>query len=287
MGYTDLYLKLPTASQHGKEKDPSVYVFGVPFDATCSYKPGTRFGPDAIRDAFVNIEINSTEYNVNLEDFTIEDVGNIKTTVNPAVMLDVVGKVSKELFDKGKQTVILGGEHLITYGTFMSTPPNTALIVFDAHYDLRDEYADMKMSHATFLRRLIEQRGAGNIIHVGARGFSAEEADFRDKMKIKTISGKELLDGDCGKRLKDMISVFNDAYLSIDLDVVDPAFAPGVGTPEALGITPHQLMNLVYALEGKRIKFFDIVELSPPYDNGSTVALAAKLMAEVICMSRS
>lgn len=285
MSYIDLYLTAPTVTQQGKEKEPSVYVFGVPFDATCSYKPGTRFGPNAIRHAFVNIEINSTRYDVELEHITIEDLGNIKITVNPAVMLDVVEKVTKELITKNKQVAILGGEHLLTFGTFVSMPENVALVVFDAHYDLRDEYADMKLSHASFLRRIVEKRGAGNIVHVGARGFSAEEADYRNKMNLRSISTKELQNSNGVKLLKDAISSFDDVYISIDLDVVDPAFAPGVGTPESLGITSHQLVDLVYTLEEKKIKCFDIVELSPPYDNGATASLAAKLMAEIICMS--
>ena len=285
MSYIDLYLTAPTVTQQGKEKEPSVYVFGVPFDATCSYKPGTRFGPNAIRHAFVNIEINSTRYDVELEHIAIEDLGNIKITVNPAMMVDVVRKITKELIAKNKQLAVLGGEHLLTFGTFMSMPENTALIVFDAHYDLRDEYADMKLSHATFLRRIIEKKGSGNIVHVGARGFSAEEADYRKKMNLRSISTTELQNSNGVKLLKDAISSFDNVYISIDLDVVDPAFAPGVGTPESLGITSHQLMDLVYALEEKKIKCFDIVELSPPYDNGATASLASKLMAEIICMS--
>jgi agmatinase len=285
MSYVDLYLAAPTASQQGKNKEPDVYVFGIPFDATCSYKPGTRFGPNALRHAFVNIEINSTRYNIELEDFTIEDLGNVKFTVNSSVMLDIAGKVTGEVIAKNKQTVILGGEHLLTFGTFTSMPENTPLVVFDAHYDLRDEFTDTKFSHATFLRRVIEKRGSGDIVHIGARGFSAEEADFRDKMKLQSISGKELLNGDGIKLFKDAISTFDSMYVSVDLDIVDPAFAPGVGTPEALGITSQQLMDLVYVMEDKKIKCFDIVELSPPFDTGATAVLAAKLMAEIIIMN--
>jgi agmatinase len=285
MSYVDLYLAAPTASQQGKNKEPDVYVFGIPFDATCSYKPGTRFGPNALRHAFVNIEINSTRYDIELEDFTIEDLGNVKFTVNSSVMLDIAGKVTNEVIAKNKQTVILGGEHLLTFGTFTSMPENTPLVVFDAHYDLRDEFTDTKFSHATFLRRVIEKRGSGDIVHIGARGFSAEEADFRDKMKLQSISGKELLNGDGIKLFKDAISTFDSMYVSVDLDIVDPAFAPGVGTPEALGITSQQLMDLVYVMEDKKIKCFDIVELSPPFDTGATAVLAAKLMAEIIIMN--
>ncbi|MBI5133349.1 MAG: arginase family protein, partial [Thaumarchaeota archaeon] len=220
MSYADLYLSAPTASQEGKNKEPDVYVFGIPFDATCSYKSGTRFGPNALRHAFVNIEINSTRYDVQLEDLTIEDLGNTKFTVNSSVMLDMVEKITGEVIAKKKQTVILGGEHLLTFGTFMSMPDDTPLVVFDAHYDLRDEFTDTKFSHATFLRRVIEKRGTGNIVHVGARGFSAEEADFRNKMNLKSIADKELLNGNGIKLFKDAISSFDNMYVSIDLDVV-------------------------------------------------------------------
>ncbi|NMJ86683.1 MAG: agmatinase [Thaumarchaeota archaeon] len=285
MSYVDLYLTKPITTQHGINKESDVYMFGVPFDSTCSYKPGTRFGPNSLRDAFVNIEINSTRYKAELEDLTIEDLGNVKFTVNPSFMLDMVGKVTKDIIAKNKQTIILGGEHLITFGTFMSMPNDTPLIIFDAHYDLRDEFTDTKFSHATFLRRIIEKRGSETIVHVGARGFSAEEMDFRDKMDLKSISGKQLMSDNGIKLFKDAISSFDNMYVSIDLDVVDPAFAPGVGTPEALGITSQQLMDLVYVMEDKKIKCLDIVELSPPYDTGATSILAAKLMAEIIIMN--
>jgi agmatinase len=104
-------------------------------------------------------------------------------------------------------------------------------------------------------------------------------------MNVRSISDKELRNGNGTKLLNDAISSFSDVYVSIDLDVVDPAFAPGVGTPEAFGITSHQLMDLVYTLEDKKIRYFDIVELSPPYDTGATSSLAAKLMAEIILMN--
>ena len=285
MSYTNLFLAAPTVSQKGINEDPDVRIFGIPFDATCSFRPGTRFGPDAIRQTFVNIEINSTRYNLKLEDLTIEDLGNVKFSVNASTMLDMAGKVMGEVIAKNKQTVILGGEHLLTYGTFMSLPHDVGLVVFDAHYDLRDELTDTKLSHGTFLRRVIEKRGNTNIVHVGARGFNTEEVNFRNKMNLKSISGKELVSGTGLKMFRDTLSSFDNVYVSIDLDVVDPAFAPGVGTPEALGITPQQLMDLIYAMEDKKIKYFDIVELSPPYDNGTTAALAAKLMAEIIIMN--
>jgi len=167
----------------------------------------------------------------------------------------------------------------------MSFPKDTGYIVFDAHYDLRDEYADTKQSHAAYLRRIVEKRGAENIIHVGARSYTKEELEFKLEHHIKTITDKEIRDGNGPKLVKDAISTFDKMYLSIDLDVLDPAFAPGIGNPEALGITSRELFEMIYSMQEKSISCMDIVELCPPYDNGSTASVAAKLMAEVIAMS--
>ena len=202
-------------------------------------------------------------------------------------LIDMVGKIISELAAKDKQIFVLGGEHSLTYGTYMSFPKDTGFIVFDAHYDLRDEYADTKQSHAAYLRRIVEKRGAENIIHVGARSFAKEELEFKLEHNIRTISDKEIRDGNGPKLVKDAVSTFDKMYLSIDLDVLDPAFAPGVGNPEALGITSRELFDMIYSMEEKSIPCMDIVELCPPYDNGATASIAAKLIAEVISMTVS
>jgi len=137
-----------------EKAEPAAIVFGVPFDSTHSYKPGTRFGPDAIRDSFNNIEIFHPQFQVDLETVNIEDLGNTKHTVVAEEMLDMVKKITTELQQRNKQLIILGGEHLITLGSYMSFPKETGYVVFDAHYDLRDEYADIKLSHAAYLRIL-------------------------------------------------------------------------------------------------------------------------------------
>jgi agmatinase len=180
--------------------------------------------------------------------------------------------------------VILGGEHSLTYGTYTSFPKETGYIVFDAHYDLRDEYADSRLSHAAYLRRVVEKRGAENIVHVGARSFVKEELAFLREHNIKTISDKQIRNGDGPKLVKDALSVFDKTYVSVDLDVLDPAFAPGVGTPEAVGITSREMFDMVYAMEGSKISCLDIVELNPTYDNGATASLAAKLMSTIIAL---
>jgi len=262
-------------------------IFGVPFDSTHSYKPGCRFGPDAIRGTFNNIEIFQPEFGVDLEVVNINDLGNTKHTVVATEMLQMVENITSELKKQSKQIIILGGEHLITLGSFTCFPKDTGYVVFDAHYDLRDQYADIKLSHAAYLRRLVEKLGSENIVHVGARAFVKEELVFLKEHNIATVSDKEIRNGNGTKSLKDITSTFDSLYLSIDLDVLDPAFAPGVGNPEAVGISSRELYDLITILQNKKIVAADMVELNPTYDNGSTASMAAKLIATIIAMNLS
>lgn len=265
--------------------EPVAILFGVPFDSTHSYKPGTKFGPDAIRDTFNNIEIFHPQLQLDLESVNIEDLGNTRHTVVAEEMLTMVQKITTELLQRNKQIVILGGEHLITLGSYTSFPKETGYLVFDAHYDLRDEYADNKLSHAAYLRRIVEKRGAENIIHVGARAFVKDELSFLTEHNIKIISDKDIREGYGPKLVKDAISTFDKIYTSFDLDVLDPAFAPGVGNPEANGITSREFFDMVYSIEGTKVTGFDIVELNPNYDSGATASLAAKIMSIMIALN--
>lgn len=286
MSFLDLYLNTsPMITSSDSGKDPVAIIFGVPFDSTHSYKPGTRFGPDAIRDAFNNIEIFHPRFQVDLETVSIKDLGNTKHTVVATEMLEMVKKITTELLERKKQLFILGGEHLITLGAYPSFPKDTGYIVFDAHYDLRDEYADTKLSHATYLRRIVEERGSDNIVHVGARAFVQEELAFLKEYNIKTVLDKDIRDGNGPKLIKDITSVFDKMYTSFDLDVLDPAYAPGVGNPEAEGITSRELFDMIYSLEDKKITGVDIVELNPSHDNGATASLAAKIMSTMMAMN--
>ena len=285
MSFLEFYMNDNPLIISPSEGEPDATVFGIPFDSTHSYKPGCRFGPDVIRDAFNNIEIFHPELQVDLETANIEDLGNAKHTVVASKMLDMARKITRELVEKNRQLFILGGEHLITYGTYTSFPKETGYVVFDAHYDLRDEYADTKLSHASYLRRIIEEKGADNILHVGARAFVKEELEFLKEKKIKTISDKEIRQGKAPQILKDYISTFDKLYTSFDLDVLDPAFAPGVGNPEAVGITSRDLFDMIYSFENIKVTGVDIVELNPTYDNGSTSSLAAKIMSTLIALN--
>jgi agmatinase len=277
----------PLIISPNENSKPVATIFGVPFDSTHSYKPGCRFGPDAIRDAFNNIEIFQPEFGVDLEAEAISDLGNTKHTVVAVEMLQMVKDVTSELKKQDKQIIILGGEHLITLGSFTCFPKDTGYVVFDAHYDLRDQYADTKLSHAAYLRRIVEERGSENIVHVGARAFVKEELAFLKEHNIATVSDKEISNGNGPKLLKDVTSTFDRVYLSVDLDVLDPAFAPGVGNPEAVGISSRELYDLITTLQNKKIVAADMVELNPTYDNGSTASMAAKMIATIIAMNLS
>ena len=279
--------KSPLIMNPNDNSESVAIIIGVPFDSTHSYKPGCRFGPDVIRDAFNNIEIFQPEFGIDLETVNINDLGNTKHTVVAAEMLQMVENITSELKKQNKQLIILGGEHLITLGSFTCFPKDTGYVVFDAHYDLRDQYADIKLSHAAYLRRIIEKRGSENIVHVGARAFVKEELAFLKEHNISTVSDKEIRDGSGPKLLKDITSTFDNIYLSIDLDVLDPAFAPGVGNPEAVGISSRELYDLVTTLQNKKIVAADIVELNPTYDNGATASMAAKMISTIIAMNLS
>ena len=286
MSYADLYLTdSPRIISPSDGPEPAAKLFGVPFDSTHSYKPGCRFGPDAIRDTFNNIEIFMPQFGVDLEQIKIEDLGNLEHTVVVENMIDMVRKTTTELKDSSNQLIILGGEHSLTYGSYMSYPKDTGYIVFDAHYDLRNEYAGTKLSHAAYLRRIVEERGPDNIIHVGARAYVKEELEYLTEHGIKTISDSEIRSGDGPKLLEKLSENFENTYLSIDLDVLDPAFAPGVGNPEAIGITSRELYDMIVSLKNKQIKAADIVELNPTFDNGATASLAARMISIIISMN--
>jgi len=286
MSFLDLYLnRNPLITSSGDGHGCAATVFGVPFDSTHSYKPGCRFGPDAIRDAFNNIEVFHPELQVDLEDAGIEDLGNTTHTVVASEMVDMVRKVTKELVGRDRQLIILGGEHSITYGTYTSFPKETGYVVFDAHYDLRDQYAGTKLGHASCLRRIVEERGADSVVHVGARAFVREELAFLTEHNIRTITDRDVRSGNGPRLVRDAVSTFDRAYASFDLDVLDPAFAPGVGNPEAEGITSRELFEMIRSMDDAKLTGVDIVELNPRHDTGATASVAARIMSDVIAMN--
>jgi agmatinase len=264
-------------------KEPLLTVFGVPYDATTSYRPGTRFGPNAIREAFLNVEAYSQKLGVDVERLPIRDAGNLAKQNDPEAMVGAVSKVAKELFSAGERFCMLGGEHSLTGGSFANAPKGTALVVFDAHFDLRDEWEGSRLSHACYLRRVTEKADPFVVAHIGGRAATKEEWGLSKGLGL-VLSPKEAGTPAGLRRFSRFLSGFKSVYVSIDIDGLDPAFAPGTGTPEAGGLTTLALLDLLYALEGRKIAAFDIMEVSPPYDNGSTVVAAARFMNELTAL---
>lgn len=284
MGYRDLWLTpTPNISNFVREQVPKVSVFGVPFDATSTYRAGSRFAPNAIREAFLNIEVYFRDLDVDLERVCIEDLGNIKQTGSVQSMVVAVQKVTEELLQQDKVPAILGGEHTLTYASYLATG-GSMLVVFDAHLDLRDEFADMRLCHATYLRRLLEEVDTEAVV-IGARAASKEEWEFAEQRRVKVIPPLE------DRSLQDYVKTVRSSigqrsiYVSIDLDVVDPAYAPAVGSPEPGGLTSRELLTILSALRSCRLLGFDIVELAPLADTGASAALAAKALALLIALA--
>lgn len=287
MGYRDLLLTPePTLTSLGPGVKPIAKVFGVPFDATTTFRPGARFGPTTIRQAYLNIEVYSPRLGLDPEGIGVEDLGDLRLTGDGEYMAQSVERLMGEVASDDDTCGVLGGEHTLTFGAYSALHKDTALVIFDGHLDLRDEFAGLKLSHATHLRRLIEKVGAEAMVHVGSRAASPEEWKFADSVGLSIISTQTICAvGGAEKLLRTFLDDFERVYVSIDLDVLDPAFAPGVGNPEPAGLSTHQLLDFLYTIKGKRLVAFDIVEFTPLYDNGTTAAVAAKLLAENFCLA--
>ena len=286
MSKADFYISNdPLITNLNNAGDSKIDVFGVPFDATSTYRIGSRFAPNAIREAFQNIEIYSKRLGKDLEEINIRDLGNLTKVGEINEMNKMVEEVTREIIANGKIPAILGGDHSLTNGSVRAFD-NCTVVVFDAHLDFRDEFEGLKLSHATFLRRLYEDGCISNLIYIGSRAATKDEWDFVDRDNITIIDMEKIYDLNTAlKQFKDTLSSSNGVYVSIDLDVIDPAFAPAVGNPEANGLSSREMLQFIYCLENFKLTGFDIVELIPAYDNGSTSALAARLLAELICIA--
>ena len=234
---------------------------------------------------FNNIEVFHSRFGVDLEGMAMNDLGNLVQTVEAADMVKMVRLVVSEMRDDNIISIILGGEHLVTLGTYMAFPQDTALVVFDAHYDLRDQYAGAKLSHASFLRRIIEERGSSHILHVGGRAYAAEEIAYAQESDIRIITDADIQKGSGPSQLAEFVKLHDATYISVDMDVLDPAFCPGVGNPEGCGITSKELFSMIYELGKGNVVGADIVELNPLFDNGAGGTLAGKILSTLTAMN--
>lgn len=257
-------------------------IFGAPFDGTTSFRPGTRFGPGAIRAESDGIETYSPYQNKDLEDIAVFDSGDLLLPFgNTEAVLEEICARTAEILEAGKMPVMLGGEHLVTLGAvraMVQKYPELHIIHFDAHTDLRDDYLGERLSHATAIRRCHDLLGDGRIHQFGIRSGERAEWDFAfAHTDFHPFNVKDVLDV--------VLALGSDVpvYVTLDLDVLDPSLFCGTGTPEAGGVFFQDLEEALLALEALNVVGFDMNELSPHYDaSGVSTAVACKVLREML-----
>lgn len=257
-------------------------IFGAPFDGTTSFRPGTRFGPGAIRAESDGIETYSPYQNKDLEDIAVFDSGDLLLPFgNTEAVLEEICARTAEILEAGKMPVMLGGEHLVTLGAvraMVQKYPELHIIHFDAHTDLRDDYIGERLSHATVIRRCHDLLGDGRIHQFGIRSGERAEWDFAfAHTDFHPFNVKDVLDV--------VLALGSDVpvYVTLDLDVLDPSLFCGTGTPEAGGVFFQDLEEALLALEALNVVGFDMNELSPHYDvSGVSTAVACKVLREML-----
>jgi len=266
--------------------DKSQFVFfGVPYDKTSTYKAGSRFAPGALRDVSANMELYSVRSEVDLEKVAVHDWGDVDVVEDLVETLARVKAVCSERFGNKTISIMAGGEHSITKAAADALPKDTGLVSFDAHLDLRDEFLGEKLSHATFMRRVSELLGPDHIMEIGIRAFSKPELDFTRKSGVTMITPQDLRKTGIPKtaqRIRGFLSQFSHSYVTVDIDVLDPAFAPGVGNPEPDGLSTDELLTLVDSSMSGNSVGLDLVEVSPQLDSGQTAAVGVKVIFEAI-----
>ena len=272
-----------------------IALIGIPFDGGTTYRPGTRFGPRGVREQSVLIRPWNPALNINpFSKYRIADFGDL--SVNPLSIQDTFHRIEEQMqsvLEGGTRCAVVGGDHSISLPLLRATSKKygpVAVIQFDAHNDLWDEYFGSKLSHGTPFRRAIEEGliREGSFLQVGLRGqvYSSKDFDFAKKHKVKMITAEEF-HAEGMKLFERHLDDFHarPVYVTLDIDCVDPAFAPGTGTPQVGGFTSAQIVELVRGLRGLKLVGCDLVEVSPPYDNGAiTSLLAANLLYELLCV---
>lgn len=263
-------------------EEAKTVIFGAPFDGTTSYRPGTRFAPNAIRVESYGLEVYSPYQDKNLTDYPIFDAGDLVPKIGSVdKMIDDIETFTTKLLDDGKQPVMLGGEHSLTVGTIRAMAkkyPDLHILHFDAHTDLRDTYFDHKLSHANVLYRAWELIGDGRIFQFGIRSGAKEEFEWAKEHVIQNKYNTNGLD----EALK--IVKAKPVYITIDLDVLDPSVFPGTGTPEPGGISFQELLDAILKFtQLENIVGADVMELAPHYDQtGASTIVACKVLRELL-----
>ncbi|HJB29036.1 MAG TPA: agmatinase [Candidatus Blautia faecavium] len=259
-----------------------IILFGAPFDSTTSYRPGTRFGSGAVRRESYGIECYSPYQDKDLTDTAVLDCGDLELCFgDTSQALEQITDFTKEVLEEKKLPFMLGGEHLVTLGAFRAVKeayPDVHVIHFDAHADLREEYLNVKLSHACVLRRCWELVGDGRIHQFGIRSGDREEFRWgREHVDTRKFDFEGL--ADILKELKG-----KPVYFTLDLDVLDPSVFPGTGTPEPGGVSFDELRKAATLVcEQGNIVGCDVNELSPHYDqSGVSTMVACKIVREML-----
>lgn len=262
--------------------DAAVMLLGAPFDATASYRGGARWGPARIREASEVLETYSLPLEADLEDVPFADAGDLTLPLSDAAeALRRVERAVDEIAASGRIPWVLGGEHLVTLGAVRALAarhPGLTVVQLDAHADLRDEYAGERLSHATVMRRVLEVVGAGRLYQFGVRSATAEEHRLA-REATRFFPGAVL------EPLRACLPELRAAplYVTVDVDVLDPAYAPGTGTPEPAGVDTRELLEALRLLRGCRIVGADLVEVAPPLDpTERTQVVAARIVRDAL-----
>jgi agmatinase len=264
-------------------------ILGVPFDVTSTYRTGARFGPTAIRQASLNIETYSFNTGIDLEDLRVHDLGDLHATTDAKETLEMLELVIKDVVDAGKIPVTIGGEHTITLGIskgLKDKATKTAIVSFDAHLDLRNEFLGLRLSHTTFMRRIKEEVKPAKIIEVGTRAVCREELSYARKAGIEFFTTQQIRKEGTkaiADHLREKLAKYKNIYLSIDMDILDPAYVPAVQNPEADGLPTQVLLEILGSTCDRRVNGFDVLEIAPNYDQGVSTIQAARIIFEVLC----
>ncbi len=267
----------------------NVVFFGAPLDVTSSFRPGYRFAPTKIREASANLETYLMSAGVDVfERLDISDLGDIIVTPTDLGQTGArITRAVRQVLDDGKLPVMLGGEHTVTYFALQAFD-DISVIHLDAHRDLREEYRGDSLCHATVMRRTLDRLPAERLIQLGIRSCSKEEAEFAQSAGVLGFTAEQVI-GEPDRIISTVRKIAGDkpVYLTIDLDVLDPAFAPGVSTPEPGGLSSIDLLRLLRQLGKLNVKAFDVVELVPPYDDGTTAFTAARIIYELLAVIKA
>ncbi len=274
-------IKPPFGGFESPYESAEVAVMGVPLDLTSSHRTGSRFGPQRIREASFNLETYIPSAGVDVfEKLRISDLGDLCLPPNLEESGRMIEGEVRRVSGEGKLPLLLGGEHTLTYFACRGLKPD-CMLYLDAHADLREEWLGQRLCHATVARRLLDFLPAPRLIEVGVRSCSKEEEEFRRECGLRWHVSEELERPEELAR-KVLKETSGRVYLSVDMDLLDPAFASGVSCPEPGGISTSNLLSFLRELKGIELCGVDVVEVCPPFDNGGASFAAARVIYEIL-----